>query len=282
MSTLNIVQANNSLLEEDFSHKIKINCDLNRTLVSFQANKKLPGHRWFKYKEGFSTLLIHYIFQQLGITSGAVIDPFAGVGTTLFVSSKLRWKATGIELLPLGYEIIRVLQDFHNGKLEDAQESIQYWLEEKPWLKEVQIKTISHLKITQGAFPVETEIALGRYLAAIEKEEETIRRLLRFAAICILEEISYTRKDGQYLRWDYRSGRGQGTRKFDKGLIKTFDYAITEKLNEILYDILNRNQILDLQQFYGSEKVNIIHGSCLNILPELEDHQFDCLVTSPP
>jgi hypothetical protein len=40
-----------------------------------------------------------------------------------------------------------------------------------------------------------------------------------------LEEVSYTRKDGQYLRWDYRSGR-KLAKRFDKGTIHEFSTAI--------------------------------------------------------
>ena len=57
----------------------------------------------------------------------------------------------------------------------------------------------------------------------------------------MLEAVSYTRKDGQYLRWDYRSGRTRGNKKFDKGVILDFDTAIVGKLNEILQDVSQVN-----------------------------------------
>jgi hypothetical protein len=49
----------------------------------------------------------------------------------------------------------------------------------------------------------------NRYIAYCHQSipDEDIRSLLLYAAFCILEEISYTRKDGQYLRWEARSGR---------------------------------------------------------------------------
>jgi hypothetical protein len=50
--------------EHKFKGSLKINTDLNRTLVSFQANKKLPFYRWFKYKEGFSAPMMNYLISD--------------------------------------------------------------------------------------------------------------------------------------------------------------------------------------------------------------------------
>ena len=60
--------------------------------------------------------------------------------------------------------------------------------------------------------------------------------VLEFAALCILEQISFTRKDGQFLRWDHRSGRKN---KFDKGRIYSFNEAIKAKLTQFSEDLSN-------------------------------------------
>lgn len=73
-------------------------------------------------------------------------------------------------------------------------------------------------------------------MAAWRQENDRVQAALRFALLCVLESVSYTRKDGQYLRWDYRSGRRQGQKQFDKGLIADFEEAIGEKLSEIIAD----------------------------------------------
>ncbi|MBI2167786.1 MAG: hypothetical protein HYU34_06090 [Candidatus Omnitrophica bacterium] len=54
-------------LEDHFRDVIEINPELERRLVSFQANKKEPLYRWFKYKEGFSSALIKYVVESLPI-----------------------------------------------------------------------------------------------------------------------------------------------------------------------------------------------------------------------
>jgi DNA modification methylase len=102
--------------------------------------------------------------------------------------------------------------------------------------------------------------------------------------MCILEEISFTRKDGQYLRWDERSGRRQGVKSFNKGHIPTFDVAIDRKLREICQDLLTPSAGL-LSPSYCDDltaDIEILKGSSLEILPKIDDDFFDCLVTSPP
>lgn len=270
-------------LEERFSPYLRVNPDLTRALVSFQANKREPSYRWFKFKEGFSAGLVHYLIDKGSIAAGRVLDPFAGSGTALFVTSDRELDATGIELLPIGCEIIKLRKVVASRSKARLQEALERWLKKRPWMQRRRGLRFPHLRITMNAFPAENELALGRYLSAITSERNRqVAQLLRFAALCVLEDISYTRKDGQYLRWDYRTGRFHGTKRFSKGKIKSFDEAITQKLGEILVD-LSGHELLQLGHSVDRPgKVELIQGSCLRALPQLDTASFDCLITSPP
>ena len=216
LDVLEAIQIGNTELERRFADKLSVNTRLSWQLVSFQANKNKPAYRWFKYKEGFSEALVHYLINILGIEQGRLLDPFAGTGTTLFTASECGIDSVGIELLPVGCEIIEVRQQTqgHERELGDV---VLRWRKEKLWQNQPQSQAFPHLRITAGAFPEETQIALERYMTAVAGEEPLAARLLRFAAMCVLEEISFTRKDGQYLRWDYRSDRRQGTSSSTRG-----------------------------------------------------------------
>jgi DNA modification methylase len=89
-------------LYDRFADRLEKAFNLTRQLVSFQANKQEPVYRWFKYKEGFSSNLVTYFLNKYSENPRKVLDPFAGVGTTLFAGQALGWETYGIELLPVG------------------------------------------------------------------------------------------------------------------------------------------------------------------------------------
>jgi len=283
LQTLEDIQATAATLEARYASKLHVDRLLSRQLVSFQANKHKPGYRWFKYKEAFSEGLVNYILDRVGLTAGTILDPFAGSGTALFAARDRGLNALGIELLPVGGEIINARKLVQGVGRVAIREALDRWATQQPWREFADIQPFHHLRITQGAFPPETENALGRYLAACATEPDEIATVLRFAAICVLEDISYTRKDGQYLRWDYRSGRQQGSPPFDKGNILPFDSAIVQKIDEIRADLGPSGYLPgffeDSQQ---KGEIEVRQGSCLNILPTLPTASIDGIITSPP
>ncbi|MDH3717228.1 MAG: restriction endonuclease, partial [Planctomycetota bacterium] len=139
-----------------------------------------------------------------------------------------------------------------------------------------------HLKITDGAFAADTQQQLNRfrtYLAETQLSSET-RALLDLACLSVLESISYTRKDGQYLRWDHRAPRNRKGTAFHKGDISTFDQAMQEQLQRMLDDLTSATAGRRRPPHQASVKV--LEGSCLDLLPTLPDSQADLVITSPP
>jgi len=283
-STQKQIEQLDGALEEYFRAKFLVQPTLSRQLVSFQANKSRPIYRWYKYKEGFSAGLVEYLFAKYHITDGQILDPFAGSGTALFVASNLGIDADGIELLPIGQQIIATKQIIESQFTSDDLAKLQYWIEKEIWKSSEERVEVPELRITTGAYPDRTRNLIERYLGAIRLEPLAVQALLRFALLCVLEEVSFTRKDGQYLRWDHRSGRKQGAKPFNKGKILDFDQAITQKLAEMIADLtLIPLQPSLFQNGYEEHgEIRLMSGSCLKIMPQLPAATYDALVTSPP
>ncbi len=269
------------ILEQTFTDKLEVCKDLSRVLVSFQGNKSRPSYRWYKYKEGFSASLIDYFLNKHNLDSGAILDPFAGSGTTLFVAGERGLQAEGIELLPICQQIIKKREILETKLNEQDIIALQNFIAQKVWETETEKAELNQLRITGGAYSAETKNNIERFLAAIKKESsEHIRETLEFALLCVLESISYTRKDGQYLRWDNRSGKRDNVKKpFSKGIILDFSPAITGKVKEIIEDLRAGNLFKN-----GNErtKIKLYEGSCLFVMPSLNAEYYDGLITSPP
>lgn len=280
---LSTIEHLNREAEQRWKNKLILEPALSRALVSYQANKGRAVYRWFKYKEAFSAGLIEYLLKKYRVSKGVLLDPFAGSGTALFAAGALDMRVEGIELLPIGQTVIATKQMIDFQLEPQDVEKLSTWLKDQPWKNATKVKAINELRITRGAYPEETVGAMGRFRAASEQENKRVRTVLNFALLCILESISYTRKDGQYLRWDYRSGRRQGKKIFDKGNILTFDKALSEKLREIIIDLHAAEMPEDLFATVKTRPDIHLHaGSCIEILPKLDAETYDCLITSPP
>ena len=132
-----------------------------------------------------------------------------------------------------------------------------------------------HVRITERAFPPCSEVEIGKARQFIESvDDPAVRTLLNLACMSVLEECSYTRKDGQYLRWDHRSGRSQA--KTDMGHIPTFQQSLAKRLDEVLQDFAV------LKDWYRGGHPELVTGSSLDVLRSIPTGRFDMVITSPP
>jgi site-specific DNA-methyltransferase (cytosine-N4-specific) len=119
---------------------------------------------------------------------------------------------------------------------------------------------------------------------------ENAKILCRLIFTSILEEVSFTRKDGQYLRWDTRSEKLQERNKsrltqgkkeikgIDKGILPSVREAFLAALDEVIGDIEN----LQKKRFPQQSNQRLIEGSTLFVLPMLDKNIYSGVITSPP
>ncbi|RKZ50390.1 MAG: site-specific DNA-methyltransferase [Candidatus Parabeggiatoa sp. nov. 3] len=91
--------------------------DLSRTnkkshTTSFATNKVLPIHRWVPWIAGFSSHFVKEAFDKYS-HGGIVLDPFAGVGTTLLDSIVEGCDSIGFEINPYAALACRVKTAFN-------------------------------------------------------------------------------------------------------------------------------------------------------------------------
>lgn len=236
----------------------------------------MAGLRWMKYKEGFSKQLVADLIAEHD--PEAVLDPFMGIGTTPLVAAGKGRKATGIDIMPIGAMVGTAIADAANGL--SAKNFERQGCEMLDSIRNsgrlADQFAFPHVTITEKAFSPENEreIAPARaFLSRVKNRQH--HNLLNMACLSILESVSYTRKDGQYLRWDGRSGRPLKS-SVDKGPIPSFSDALEGRLAEIVADIAA------LKKEYGKGYPEFITGSCLSLLKDIPSASYDMVITSPP
>ncbi|MCI0630800.1 MAG: hypothetical protein L0Y44_09130 [Phycisphaerales bacterium] len=265
---------------------ISPNVDLDRMTVSFQANRREPFFNWFKYKEAFSANLVRYVFERFGCDKGVLLDPFAGVGTALLVGRASGWDSIGIELLPVGAYAISARLAVESVNIDTFRKHVRFACEHD-WASMADTEyALQHVTITAGAFPQRTERAISgfRSYCAQSIRDPYVRSLFTLAGLAVLESVSFTRKDGQYLRWDSRAKKQRVKSAFDKGKVLEFDQAIRAKLRQMETDLAERQCTTKLfnQPKRPQGLVDLRQGTCLSILSRLDPDSVDLVLTSPP
>ncbi len=272
-------------LNEKYEDVLETTTLFSRKEVSYQDSRKRPFFSWFKFKEAFSAVLVDKLIRQHGQNFHRFMDPFAGTGTSLFIASMYGMESEGIEILPLCQFIIKTIShsvEVDPDKLGFYIEGLEKHLDNQSTKTENQL---NYLRITLGAYPENNEKSIIKFKSFLDIFEAGIYKdILLLAGLASLEECSYTRKDGQFLRWDRRANRPYGNGKFQKKEIKDFRTEIIKTLRRYQQDLLDsKNSILQNQESVISpRRIHIHKGSALDILPLISDNSYDLAITSPP
>jgi site-specific DNA-methyltransferase (cytosine-N4-specific) len=279
-------------LEQKFIEIMVVSDEFNRQSVSYQLSKNDCLHRWLKYKEGFSADLVKRLLKEFNIRQGdTVLDPFVGSGTTSLVCKMQGINSIGLDILPMSKIAIKAKQSVFDYDLPELKQLISD-------IEDITIpanydKRTAYINITDSAYPdfTEKEISFFTDWNSDSNYSETAKNLVTLCILNSLEKVSYTAKDGQFLRWDYRSKkmlesaeyRKQNEKsplviRLDKGNLPTLKQCLLEELNSVYHDIstIQRNAIPN------NANLQFIEGNALYELPKFKSNILNGVITSPP
>ncbi len=101
---------------------------------AFGDNMSLPVHRWYRYSAGFSADWVRSLIhdRRSGPGSFSVLDPFAGVGTTLLASEAERVQSWGFETHPFIHRVaVAKLRGIHS-ELSTIRDTFDEFLNRLP------------------------------------------------------------------------------------------------------------------------------------------------------
>jgi len=280
-------------LEERYWPITEVTDRFNRRSVSYQLSKKDCLHRWLKYKEGFSAELVSTLLDDFHLQRGDLVaDPFLGSGTTALVALLHGYDSVGFDVLPMSKVAIKAKTSIYEYDVDE----LQRLLAEISTLRipdDYKGKT-PEISITKDGYPEETGRALAYYKEYFSHSgySAVTKVLLELCTLNSLERISYSAKDGQYLRWDWRcpkivaaaearakAGRKPFVVRLDKGKLPSLKEVLAEELVGVIADI---GYIQETCPGGWEARCRFVEGSALFELPEMEDGTVGAVISSPP
>lgn len=246
-------------------------------LVTFNENRHADdAHSWFHFKEGFSRRLLPALLTELDVPNGHVVrllDPFAGVGTTLLSAQLARTKgwrldAVGVERNPFLRFAAEAKLDWHAYDPERVCLLMRSVLSGGADKYKGPLPEYSTLRNPRVYHPLRLRCLLGyrdkiRRVATDSAEGKFL--LVGFAGV--LEGLSGVRKDGRALRFV--------SRKNDR----TPREALHKRWNQML-------QTLELMhaRHRAVNPARVVEGDArdLSAAGVGGSEEFDLIIYSPP
>lgn len=193
-------------LENKYWDLVEITDKFDRKSVSFQLSKNDVLHSWLKYKEGFSADLVRRLINEFNLPNNALIlDPFMGSGTTGLVAAFNGMSSIGFDILPMSDIAIKAKIEVFNYDLTELDELSSFIASH--YMPDDYEKETPFITITQNGYPPKNAKEIQFFSELIDNSNfsNRIKTLYTLCALNCLEKASYSAKDGQYLRWDFRS-----------------------------------------------------------------------------
>lgn len=174
-------------------------------LVNFSKNREIPYHGWFQYREGYSYALVRELLKRSKIKhSEYVLDPFCGSGTTIVEAARNGYSGLGMDINPMSAFLSRVKCQSYSDAEVDA---IHVLLQKLPEIARREKTSYEYIKKYQEVKKFFNEHNFTRLLAvrqAIDSKKEQMGQklyeLCLCAYICIIEEVSDRKRDGNGLK----------------------------------------------------------------------------------
>jgi len=243
---------------------------------AFASNKTQPIHRWVPWIAGFSKEFVNDSIKRYIDGTGTILDPFAGVGTTLVESHITGNDSIGFEINPYAYFACKT-------KINSLQ------IDEEKFNEEIERFSTFYLKNLNSKYRVRSKVPEGFKTKIDFYSPKVLHKVLILMdfietiedrTIADLFKLAFTSTMVKYSNYSYEPSLGtrRGSGKSD---IEDYDVsAVTiQKLLEFLKDIAWIKKTVSNQRV---PKSRIINDSFFNYKDHLSKKTVDLIITSPP
>jgi len=249
---------------------------------AFNGNKKLPFHRWVPWIAGFSAEFVEDCFNKYlpnrPSSELTILDPFAGVGTTLVEGLLHKHNVVGFEINPYAYLACKVKLNAHKYNSAEIEHTLSKFLK------------YYNKRSSNAEYTPRTPFPEGFNTRAPFYSPDVQRKVLIFfdylPNIKILEirdlfRLAFGTVMVSFSNYSYEPSLGQRVSS-GKQIIEDADVGdiIAGKVRNMLDDIEEFDELhADTSK---NLNINIYNESFFNALDFCNKEIIDLLVTSPP
>jgi hypothetical protein len=155
--------------------------------TTFVDNMKLPVHRWFRYSAGFSAEWAESVIGTLEAT--AVLDPFAGSGTTLLAAERTGIASYGIE----AHDFVRRVANAKLLHSTDADAFVEFARAVRRKARELAGQVDEYPELIRKCFEVESLRHLDSLRRAWNQlsDSSAASELVWLALVSVLRQVSH-------------------------------------------------------------------------------------------
>jgi len=249
-------------LESSYASRLSERADY-RKLVTYVPNKTIPVYNWFKYKEGFSRQLVVNLVEKFALSKHSIVyDPFVGCGTTILACKELGLMGIGTDILDVALFVAGVkCARFPAVQILSAATAKLLRVPYKP-----PTSSMADIRIVGLAFSSQVRDEILFFKERITEADAATRDFLLLGLVSVLEDVSHTSKDGQFLR-----------------LVDKHIPTVREALRQVYAVMLADLSSLFTSCSNGKGKTLVLKGDArAGCLPPRYNGTIDAVITSPP
>jgi hypothetical protein len=249
-------------------------------LVNYAPKADEPIHRWFPYREGYSTKLVDAFVSKMS-RDETILDPFCGCGTTLLAGQKLGFPCSGLEINPLSVLVTKVKTRQYDANDIGALERYRKRTAQLPPSTPASI--IPTLKIIDSVFHpriLRTLLALKDFIESIRDIKH--QEFLLTAWLSIVEDVSNVYKEGNGIK--YRNRKRTPTGYIPIPLKKWQDEAFPADKHKFVLARFNEHLSLmidDLRRMKACRPADVFNHSATD-MGIIEPGSIGFCMFSPP
>ncbi len=242
---------------------------------SFASNKTKPVHRWVPWIAGFASEFVRNTLAEYLPQRGVVLDPFAGVGTTLVEAYQAGHDVLGFEINPYAALACRVKLNAANLNTSTLRETT---LRLREFFQQALLTEYHPVSLPPQGFKTRVAFFSPRVLHKVLIIQDFINTISdRYIAEVF--QLAFAATMVSYSNYSYEPSLG--TRK-SVGKNDIEDAVVIDKLLGKLAEIITDVEMIAVQSSTVRPNATVVNASFFHCQDYAGPEAVDVCVTSPP